>query len=114
MDEPGSGQCTLKLGSKLVDVDVAGAVAAAQRPAPGEAVELLARDDAPGVARERHEQVELADRERQRPTAGENETFARPDLEIADPDQFPMPCLHGVPQVGGAVAGDRYPGVKSS
>jgi hypothetical protein len=94
MDEAALRQRALELGTQLVDIYVAGAVAASQGPAPCLPVELLAGDDPAGVARKRDEQVELAHREHQRATGGEHEPLLRPDLEIADPDKLPITRLH--------------------
>lgn len=59
-----------------------------------EAVELLARDDAARVARERDEEVQLAHREDDGAAAGEDEALVRADLQLADPDKLAVTRLH--------------------
>ncbi len=45
--------------------------------------QLLASDDRADPAGHRDEQLELADRQRERAPGGEHETLAQPDLELA-------------------------------
>src|SRR3954471_15629563 len=60
VDEASVRQRVLELGPQLVDVDVHGAVAVAQGAAPGQAVEVLAGDDAIPALQQRDEQPQLA------------------------------------------------------
>src|SRR4051794_5457485 len=113
MDEAHAGERFLELGAQLVDVDVAGTVAAPQRAAPGEPVELLARNDATRVARERDEEVELPHRQRQGPAVGEHEPLAGADLEVPNPDKLAMTRVHRGRNVGGNRRAIRYPRVMS-
>src|SRR3954471_15753237 len=113
MDEAHAGQRLLELGPQLVDVDVAGTVAAPQRAAPGEPVELVARNDATRVARERDEEVELPHRQRQGPAVGEHQPLAGADLEVPDPDKLAVTRVHCGRKLGGDRRSIRYPGVNS-
>src|SRR3954454_21154488 len=67
MDERASGDRVRELGAQLVDVHVHGALVRAHRRPPHRLVELLPADDPPFAACQGREQLQLLERERQRP-----------------------------------------------
>ncbi len=81
---PSVRQGRLELDPQLAHVDVDGAVAGAQLPAPDQLEELRAADDPPGSPGEGDEQLELAHGEHERAPRGDGEAAVGEDLEVAD------------------------------
>ena len=82
VDEATIGQRRLELAPQLAHVDVHGAVAGAQLAAPHRPVELFAGDDRAEPSSHRHEQFELAYRQRERHSRRQHEALVESDLEL--------------------------------
>src|SRR3954452_8486792 len=88
VDEAGAGDGVRQLLTQLAHVDVDRALLLAERPSPHDGVELLAAYYASPAARERREQLQLADRQRQRGAVGEGHELGRADLEPPDAEDL--------------------------
>ena len=89
------------------------AVAGPQLATPDARVQVLAAHDRPAAAGERHEQPELADRQRHRPAAREEQALGGVDLQRADADDVVMlrdRRVHRAAQDRRACARARLPG----
>jgi len=117
MDEAVARQRRFELHAQLVHVDVDRAVAVAQLPAPDLRVQVGPRDDPVRAARQRDEQLELADGKREGPAGGEAQSARRADLQIADLEDLVgfEPCrLHRGGQLLRGCGSGSYPVVKQS
>jgi hypothetical protein len=112
VDELPVRQRGLELGPQAVDVDVDGTVTRPQRAAPGQAVELLARDDPVGAPGQRHQHRVLEHREDQRAAVGQRQVLAGPHLQRPDPQDLRLAHgLHRASQPGARMPARRYPAV---
>src|SRR5436190_16885821 len=94
MDEGFAPERFLELRPQLADVHVDGALLLAEGPPPHDGVELLPAHDPPAPAGELGEQAQLPDGEADRPPVRERHEFARPDLQLAFPQNFVRRSFH--------------------